>query len=148
MLEIRPATMCDWADWLAMRSALWPLDYRSSGKHEAQMRDILADANKVALLAFVDGEAAGFAECSLRPYVDGCDTSPVSFLEGWFVHEDFRRQGIGRALVEAAKSWARSKGCSEMGSDSDIKNNIGCQAHAALGFQEVERVVNWMMKLD
>lgn len=44
----------------------------------------------------------GFVEASLRPYAEGCDTRPVGYLEGGYVAPEWRGQGIGRALVEAA----------------------------------------------
>jgi len=44
----------------------------------------------------------GFVEVSLRPYAEGCDTRPVGYLEGGYVAPEWRGQGIGRALVEAA----------------------------------------------
>src|SRR5687767_8774541 len=60
------------------------------------------------LVSFVaeaeDGRLAGFIEVGLRSHADACDgRRAVGFIEGWFVSADFRRQGIGRALVDAAE---------------------------------------------
>lgn len=88
-----------------------------------------------------EGSLVGFAEVDLRPYVDGCRTSPVGYLEGWYVAPAFRRRGTGRALVRAAESWARSIGCAEFASDTGIANRVSQRAHRALGFEETERLV-------
>jgi len=49
--------------------------------------------------------------------------------------------GVGRRLVSAAEEWARARGCTEMGSDSILENVDGQNAHARLGYLEVERQV-------
>jgi aminoglycoside 6'-N-acetyltransferase I len=80
----------------------------------------------------------GLAEVSRRTYAEGCETSPVGFLEGWYVVPERRRQGIGRALVDAAEVWARELGCRELASDALVDNRVSAEAHRALGFEEVE----------
>ena len=77
----------------------------------------------------------------LREYAEGCNSSPVGFVEGWYVDPEARRSGVGRRLVEAAEDWAREAGCTEMASDSLIDNDEGHRAHEAIGFTEVERLV-------
>ena len=97
------------------------------------------------VLVAVDGTddtntIVGFAELSLRPYAEGCATTPVAFLEGWFVVPRVRGRGAGRALVSAAEAWARTRGCREMASDTTLDNTSSAAAHAALGFEEVEQI--------
>jgi len=65
-----------------------------------------------ALIAIDERQAAvGFAELSIRAYVEDCMTDHVGYLEGWYVVPEARRRGIGRALVVAAEDWARQQGC-------------------------------------
>ena len=54
---------------------------------------------------------------------------------------------MGRRLIEAAEQWARSRGCTEMGSDAEIANTLSHRAHAALGYEEIERVVSFAKRL-
>ena len=101
----------------------------------------LGSMPEVVLVAVEDGAApriVGFAEASRRAYAEGCETSPVGFLEGWYVLPTHRRQGVGRALVAAAEDWARALGCGEFASDALADNAMSAAAHQALGFEEVE----------
>jgi aminoglycoside 6'-N-acetyltransferase I len=50
-------------------------------------------------------------------------------------------------LVEAAESWARSKGCLWMASDALIDNAVSIVAHGRLGYREVERLVHFAKEL-
>jgi len=73
-------------------------------------------------------------------------TNPVS-VEGWYVAEDRRHQGIGRQLLLAAEDWARRHGCVEMASDTPIDNEISQVAHKALGYMVVDRCVHYRKTL-
>ena len=151
MLTIRPVTPQDHAEWLRMREALWPSE--AAGRRDEHDREIAAFfANPDPSLAtFVavrpDGSLGGFLEAGTRPYADGCDTSPVGYIEGWYVDPDLRRTGVGGDLVRAAEAWAKSLGLTEMASDAEIENSVSLDAHAALGYAEVGRVVQFRKEL-
>lgn len=138
-MHVRPATFADLPAWYALRVQLWP--DATTPTDEADMVEFLNDPVWCILLAEADGQVVGFLEASLRDYAEGCDTSPVGYLEGWFVAEPYRRRGVGAALVRAAEAWARSQGCTEMASDAELHNLGSHRAHEALGYEEVERVV-------
>lgn len=91
--------------------------------------------------AFDDGQLLGFAEASQRAYGDGCDTSPVAWLEAIYVRAPWRRHGLARQLLSAVEAWARQRGLSELGSDADLGNLISRLSHARWGFEETERIV-------
>ena len=87
-------------------------------------------------------------EVGLRSHADGCDESQMAgFLEGWFVRKDWRRVGIGRMLVAAAEQWASRQGCQEIASDTWIDNETSQRAHEAMGYEVVDRCVNYRKKL-
>ena len=88
------------------------------------------------------GQPQGLVEVALRSdYVNGTESSPVGFLEGLYVDRAFRQQGIAALLVKTAELWAREQGCTEMASDALLDNTASQALHAALGFEETERVV-------
>jgi aminoglycoside 6'-N-acetyltransferase I len=90
----------------------------------------------------------GFLDVGLRSHADGCDPErPVGFVEGWFVREEVRGQGIGKQLMEAAEEWARKHRCREMASDALIDNATSHLAHESLGFEVVDRCVHFRKAL-
>lgn len=140
-VRIAPATREDIADWLAMRLALWP---DSADEHEAEIEALLArPEDTITLIARgPEGVAQGFAEAAIRhDYVNGCDTSPVAFVEGIFVMPETRGHGVGRALMAAIARWGRENNCTELASDTLLDNTASQAMHKALGFVETERVV-------
>jgi aminoglycoside 6'-N-acetyltransferase I len=146
-MRIREYNAIDHDEWLRMRRALWP---ELSGEDEASDASAwLARSDAIVIVAEREGNVglAGFIELGARPFADGCTTSPVAFLEGWYVDEDLRRRGIGTALVRAGENWARQHGYREMASDALLDNTTSHRAHAALGFAEVERAVRYRKAL-
>jgi aminoglycoside 6'-N-acetyltransferase I len=146
-MEIHPVRPQEHAAWLTLRQLLWP-DATIEELAEEQAL-LLSDPgrNTILVAAQPTGELIGFIEVSLREWADGCSTHPVGYIEGWFVAVSQRRSGAGRKLAEAAESWALSKGCSEMGSDAELWNDVSQQAHRALGYVEATRVVCFSKKL-
>ena len=142
-MEIAPATLQDAADWFALRRALWP--EASDTDHHADIVRIASDPVRYgAFLARDAGAAVGFAEASLRhDYVNGCETSPVGFLEGIYTVPTRRQEGLARALTFAVEQWTRERGCSELASDALLDNIDSHRMHGALGFEETERVVGF-----
>lgn len=138
MIKIRKATLADKQSWLKMRCALWPDDSRET--HEKEIDSFFSGELKqlgdVLLAENSSGTFVGFVELSIRPYAEGCDSSRVAYLEGWFVEEDHRRQGIGGALVKAAEDWGRKMGCNEFASDAHMSNEVSRVSHLGLGFEE------------
>jgi len=139
-LIVRPYRDTDWPEWLRMSLALFPDE--SEASLTSGMRDTRARRDaEVFVIDRNDGRLAGFVEVGTRAYADGCDTSPVGYVEAWFVDPDLRRQGWGRALLGAAEDWARAQGYAEMASDALLDNTVSHRAHAAAGYVETERLV-------
>jgi aminoglycoside 6'-N-acetyltransferase I len=130
-----------------MRLQLW------GGTAEEHTTDIAAYfATPQGGITFVvehtERRLCGFIEVSLRHYAEGCKTSPVAYIEGWYVEEDLRRRQLGRRLVHTAESWAREQGLQEIASDTQIDNTVSLHAHKTLGYEEVERLVCFRKALD
>jgi aminoglycoside 6'-N-acetyltransferase I len=140
--NIRPLKEKDISEWFRLRKLLW--DESSDEEHKVEMLDIYehTDTQLVLMAENESGRLIGFLEASIRPFVEDCHTDHVGYLEGWFVEPDYRRYGIGRRLVRSAESWARSKGCTEMASDSEIGNDLSLKAHLNLGYEETSRLVH------
>ena len=131
-----------------MMALLWPNG--SPSEHQAEVEALIESGMNGAFPAAIfvafdlDESLIGFLQVGLRSHADGCDaTRPVGFIEGWFVREAYRGQGIGTKLMRAAEAWSRVQGCREMASDAIIENEASHRAHSALGFEIVDRCVHF-----
>lgn len=151
-VNIREAESGDEAELATMMAALWPDG--SAHEHRADAEALIRTrmSGTLAGTFFVavkpKGKLAGFIQIGLRSHADGCETErPVAFVEGWFVGEESRGGGIGRALMQAAEQWARRMECREMASDALLDNQPSLRAHSALGFEVVDRCVHFRKRL-
>jgi aminoglycoside 6'-N-acetyltransferase I len=147
-MRVRPYQPADRTAWLRMRLSLWP-ELTESSDPESDGDRWLARPDAAVLVVEhpANADLVGFAEVGERPYADGCDTSPVAYLEGWYVEPAFRGQGLGAALLRAVETWARERGYHELASDALLDNITSQSAHLALGFSEVERAVKYRKPL-
>lgn len=119
---------------------LWP-DH-SQEEMAAELAEIMAKPEAAFFLAFRQERAVGFAQCQLRhDYVEGTESTPVGYLEGIYVAEDFRHQGLAKSLLFACEGWAREKGCAEFASDCELSNVDSLKFHLKVGFLEVGRII-------
>lgn len=140
------ATVNDAKALVSLVKIVWP-------EHSDQaLARIIADyinSEESAVFAEKQGPSfVGMALCCLRhDYVEGCDTSPVGYLEGVSVKEECRNQGIARALVKECEDWAREKGCSEFASDCELTNITSLNFHLSIGFHEENRLICFKKEL-
>jgi aminoglycoside 6'-N-acetyltransferase I len=131
----------DQPEWMRMRKKLWP--ECPEEKHQEEIASILdnkAIADEVSTAAFVyerkPGRLGGFIEVSIKLEIEGFETSPIGYIEGWYIDADIRNQGIGKLLVERFEEWARCNGFSEVGSDSELDNSVSIAIHRRLGYRD------------
>ena len=125
---------------------LWP-DHTVTEMQE-EMAEILPQPEAAFFLAYDEEKAIGFAQCQLRhDYVEGTDSSPVGYLEGIYVADGYRKQGIAKDLLTACESWAKEKGCTEFASDCELDNVQSLQFHLNVGFEEANRIICFAKKL-
>ena len=137
---IRKAERSDSVKIAPLVNKLWP-------EHSAQeliriIEEYMGNANSCVYVCETGEDLIGTALCCLRyGYVEGCDTSPVGYLEGVFVEEAYRRQGIACAIVKECEEWAKEKGCSEFASDCELTNTTSLHFHLDIGFEEENRLI-------
>lgn len=143
---IRRAAPEDKQEWIRMRQGLWPdapLEYLNF-----DLDELLADPDAAVFVASDShGQLIGLIEAGLRAYGEGCETTPVGYIEAWYVDPHVRGQKLGRELVQIAEQWAREKGCTEMASDTWLENDVSIAAHLKLGYWEAERLVHFVKRL-
>jgi aminoglycoside 6'-N-acetyltransferase I len=129
-----------------MSHALFP--GTTDDDHTGDMRSLLNRADAAVFIAErPDGSVCGYVEAGSRSVADGCSTSPVGYIEAWYVDPDVRREGYGRALLAAAEEWAVAQGYREMASDALLANDVSHAAHKRSGYEEVDRVITYRKAL-
>ena len=110
-------------------------DYDASGDRPQRWPQRFDVSNWCLLLARAGDRTVGGA-------VVAFDTPDVHMLEGrkdiaalWDirVHPDFRRRGIGAALIRRAADWARRRGCVRLKIETQNVNVRACRFYAAMG---------------
>ncbi|UWX98224.1 GNAT family N-acetyltransferase [Arthrobacter zhaoxinii] len=135
MIEVHPATadrFDDVAAVLAPRNpgaqACWCLSYRlptsefrtlPGSEQQGRLRRYAEEGTPPGVVAYVDGEAAGW--CSVSPRashhrlrssrtIPAVDDVPVWSVVCLVIRPQFRRQGLARHLLDGAVDYARSSG--------------------------------------
>lgn len=143
---IRQADMRDLDTLTDLTLELWPDHSRQEMKTELQRQ--LSVERAVYFLAVEEENMAGFAQCQLRyDYVEGTESSPVGYLEGVYIREDWRKKGLARQLLETCEQWAKAQGCSEFASDCELSNLQSLEFHLKAGFTEANRIICFTKKL-
>ena len=143
---IQKATAKDLPVLAELACRLWP-DHTVEEMQEEY--GVLIDKTDASIfVACAKENAIGFAQCQLRwDYVEGTDSSPVGYLEGIYVTEGHRKQGIAKALLSACEQWAKAKGCIEFASDCELTNEESMRFHLHVGFAEANRIICFTKKL-
>jgi aminoglycoside 6'-N-acetyltransferase I len=137
-LTLREVLPVDRAEWLRLRDALMPAEDNAREIDEF----FAAQAEYgVFVIARSAGGLGGFVEVGTRDFAEGCSTSPVAYIEAWYIDADLRRRGLGRALLTRAEAWAVARGLTEIGSDAVVDNTLSIDVHRAVGYDEAERIV-------
>jgi aminoglycoside 6'-N-acetyltransferase I len=150
-MRIRTMQTGDRDEWLRLLHALYPDSVESD--HSPSVDAFLSRTGHDELLpseVFAcerdGGGLGGFLELSVRNYAEAC-TGETPYVESWYVDSDLRGRGAGRLLLQAAEQWARERGYRELASDTEVSNEASQHAHAALGFEAVERAVHFRKPL-
>lgn len=107
-----------------------------------EFETILNSDESAIFLLSLENNVIGFAQCQLRhDYVEGTDSSPVGYLEGIFVKEEYRKLGYAKELLKKCEEWAKEKGCTEFASDCELDNDTSLKFHMSMGFIEANRII-------
>jgi aminoglycoside 6'-N-acetyltransferase I len=130
--------------WLALYT--WVTDPEAEWEAMRQWFSRQDAATFVAIDAAHPETLIGYADVGERSVVEGAEGA-AAYLEAWYVKEDWRKRGVGEELIKACAGWAREQGYTEMGSDALLDNAESQRLHRKFGFEEMERVVHFRMKL-
>lgn len=143
---VKKAKKCDLGSAVNLALGLW----KSSSVEELtdEFIDTFTDSESEIFLKTENGTPIGFAQCSLRhDYVEGTESSPVGYLEGIYIKDEFRNKGYAKELLRACEEWAKNKGFCEFASDCEIDNISSLLFHKAVNFTEANRIICFTKKL-
>jgi ribosomal protein S18 acetylase RimI-like enzyme len=138
-VEVRPATIADVPALLDLYQQL--ADGFGAGPElsvaegEAIFREIATQPDRTLLTATVDGVVAGTVDLLVvRPSLTH-HGRPSAVLENVVVGRDFRRLGVGRALMEEAARRAREAGCHRLQLLSRMQRTEAHAFYRAIGME-------------
>lgn len=136
----------DFNAWLDMGLTLWPDHSKAALRKEFEK--IFKSKREETFLCKDKDDYVGFINISLRSeYVHGAKSSPVGYVEGIFVKEQYRKKGVAKELIKAGEEWAKSKGCKEIASDTHLHNKTSQEFHKKLGFKKDDTIVHYIKKI-
>ena len=146
-MEIRKAKLEDLKEICSMgyqlsldMSALEPEYFAVAQQREAPMREAILEESKDIFLADLDGKIVGFAcvwECETKAEENYLVPGKFAYLSDLVLLPESRGRGIGGALLDACKNWARQRGISRMKLDSLCKNAVANHLYEREGFRPV-----------
>ena len=102
-------------EWLFAPPGIRPPRWEAARACTRLERLVAAD-DATMLVADVDGEVVGI--CSIYLDIPSVRFGQRAWVEDLAVHPDHRSAGHGKALLDAAKDWARERGATHLELDS------------------------------
>ena len=113
---------------------------------EAYLTDRLARSQSVIFLAqALTGEAAGFTQ--LYPSFSSISMRPLWILNDLFVVPEYRRLGVGRALLQRAREYAVGSGAAGMALETAVTNTSAQALYESLGWRRDELFYTYELDL-
>lgn len=98
------------------------------GSESVDPNTYLFNPDRIVFFACVNGQLAGQIRV-LKHW------NAYAYIDDIAVEPDYRGQGVGRALMERAIEWAKSKGFPGMMLETQNNNVAGCRLYAHCGFE-------------
>jgi ribosomal protein S18 acetylase RimI-like enzyme len=106
-LTILPIAASDYQDWLTLWNANNGLILPENVTEDTWQKLLAAHSGVNGFMARVDGVAAGLVHFVLHPVTGSIE--PAAYMQDLYVSDDFRRQGIGNALVVTLALYGREQ---------------------------------------
>jgi aminoglycoside 6'-N-acetyltransferase I len=102
--------------------------HTSAGQMGLQLERLLHDPESAVFLAWRDGQVIGVATVTTT---EGIELGLSAELEDLYLLPEARRQGVGRALIEAVVNWCHGQGCTLV---AVVVTAEGQAAHDLIGY--------------
>lgn len=81
----------------------------------------------------------GYAYCKITTSEDGPTINHIALLDGLYVDEKYRNQGVATQLIQKAKEWSKDIGAKIFEINVATSNTNAFELYSKLGFGEVEK---------
>lgn len=98
------------------------------GMEEFDPADYISNPDRVVFFASLDDQIIG--QIRVLKYWNG-----YAYISDLAVEENYRGEGIGRALIQRAIEWAKSRGLSGMMLETQNNNVVACRLYERCGFE-------------
>jgi ribosomal protein S18 acetylase RimI-like enzyme len=115
--------------------------YATAPGAERMMRRFLADlvgrSHSFLFVAESAGRTVGFVSGELREGSPTFQAKTWASVDDVFVEPDYRNLGVGRALLESVRAWAKERGADGVSLQVAAANERGRKFYEGLGFREI-----------
>jgi ribosomal protein S18 acetylase RimI-like enzyme len=117
----------------------------SAAAVEATLLRILPRADRRFVVAELDARVVGWIDAAIWDYVE---TGPFVVIGGLVVDNCYRRQGIGRLLMNMAEEYARSQGCAVVRLWSSSSRTAAHRFYEGLGYANIKTQYSFAKVID
>lgn len=136
-VSIASASEADIPDLIALLGVLFSIEQDFTPDPEKQRRGLTAllasPMGHIAIARDADARAVGMATAQL--VISTAEGAPSAWVEDVVVREDWRGQGLGRALLDAVLDWARAQGAVRAQLLADLDNAPALAFYERIGWQ-------------
>ena len=121
------------------------LDFTADASLQARGLALLiaeaAQSDRLTVAVMRDEQGVAIAMASAQLVISTAQGTPSAWIEDVVVHSDYRRQGIGKLLLEHLLAWAKARGATRAQLVSDTNNESADLCYNGLGWQTTQLVV-------
>lgn len=130
-IHIRPITENDAS---AIAGLSKQLGYSLSTEETVEnIRGVLADKDHAAFVACIDNQVVGWIHILKAVRIE---SKPFIEIGGLVIDENYRKQGIGKLLVNKAREWTKERHIEKLRVRCNRKRTEAHEFYLALGFTE------------
>lgn len=147
-ITVRRATLAD-ADAIAPLFDLYRQFYEQASDAalaSSFVRDRLANDESVIFVAEDAGRPMGFTQ--LFPSFSSVRAVRIWVLNDLYVVREARRQGVARALLDAAAAFGRNSGAARLELETDHDNRSAQALYRHLGWEPYDGTLRFRLPLD
>lgn len=138
--SIEPAQPADIPRLVDMLNNLFgiELDFIADASRQQRGLELLiaeaAQSDRLIVAVARDEQGQAIAMASAQLVISTAEGAPSAWVEDVVVHPDFRRQGLGRLLLDHLLAWAKARGATRAQLLADLENTAAERFYDDLGW--------------